>query len=503
MDSQIVKLLDAVRQAGCSSPDDIPAFLESLPDAGTLPSPWETWTLFGFIRHRERQYWVRDIIQNKLSGNSSAIAAMGNMGHPEGVPPSGSVPTMPEWEYEFHGQGCCLTHKVTGESIDVDFWDETAEYFDLYFYTTFLKSLRQPELVDQRLLHLHCSVDPVRISADHLRAAGAMIAMPGRDSHPIRLADEVLAEEDAIKAICSAWADPANRIWLAGLIGDWLAADEAAAGNLAIQQITKPRADKCRALRRQRLQAVKGFAACDALFGLAELGDAEVELKAALNNPPSAVTTAALQIICQQDDPKWCPYVYSMFKQLSPTREIPEPYLWVSSLELLLRHDCHSEQMIAALPDAAGSIVGEAVLLALEYAPQHALPLIRRGLLSDIPCNRTTAAAILALIAKPWSKRELLRALEVSDDQERTSDARAALLETGDAEAEKAVLTWEEMNPHEAEPGHYIESDGRMVGPFYSMNEIVLKNRASFIKHAMNDLHDRVMKVKHIVPPEL
>jgi hypothetical protein len=81
--------------------------------------------------------------------------------------------------------------------------------------------------------------------------------------------------------------------------------------------------------------------------------------------------------------------------------------------------------------------IGEAVLLALEYAPSHALPLIRRGLLSNIPCNRTTVAAVLALIAKPWSIRELLSALEASTGQEQTADARAALLEMDVPGAEK------------------------------------------------------------------
>jgi hypothetical protein len=38
---------------------------------------------------------------------------------------------LPEWEYYFHGKGCCLTHRVTGEEIDVDFFDDSAEYFDL------------------------------------------------------------------------------------------------------------------------------------------------------------------------------------------------------------------------------------------------------------------------------------------------------------------------------------------------------------------------------------
>jgi hypothetical protein len=89
----------------------------------------------------------------------------------------------------------------------------------------------------------------------------------------------------------------------------------------------------------------------------------------------------------------------------------------------------------AALPRAGGTAVGEAVLLALENDPELALPLIRKALLANIPTNRSQTAALLALMAKPWSRRELLRALEASADQEQTADARAPLLESGDEEA--------------------------------------------------------------------
>ena len=39
------------------------------------------------------------------------------------------------------------------------------------------------------------------------------------------------------------------------------------------------------------------------------------------------------------------------------------------------------------------------------------------------------------------------------DDQQKTADAWAALLESGDEDAQKAVLAREERNPHENEVG--------------------------------------------------
>jgi len=119
-----------------------------------------------------------------------------------------------------------------------------------------------------------------------------------------------------------------------------------------------------------------------------------------------------------------------------------------------------------------------------------------------VPIDRTRVAAILALINAPWSRRELLQALEASDRQEKTADARGAVLESGDGEAQRAVLAWEERNPHEDETGSYLEISGRRLGPFYTFGELSLKNRASRIRYEMDQLRDRVMKVKDIVPPE-
>ena len=502
MDAQIDRLLDALCRAGDGPPADLATALRGLPDAGELPSPWETWTLIGLVRHRRRQYWVLGIINTRLRGDPAALAAIGSLGHPEGVRQTGPVPGMPEWEYFFHGRGCCLTHKVTGEDIDVDFWDDSAEYFDVFFYTKYLESLRDPEPPERRLRELHRSLRPVRLAVDRLLAAGALTPLPGRDSHPPRISEEVLASEDVIDAFCRAWADPKRRLWLAGLVGDWLSAHDAAAGNPDVERITGPRAEACRQLRRNHLLTQSGYEAADALHGLAELGAADEAVETAFRGPPSGTISAALEIVGQQDDPRWCPHVHALFTRLDPAGQLPSPHLWITSLKFLLRHGYRTEEMVAALPRAAGTALGEAVLLSLEYAPEHALPLIRRGLLADIPVNRTEVAAILALIARPWSMRELLGALQASDDQAKTADARAALLETGDPDAERAVLAWEEQNPHENEAGSYLEIGGRRLGPFYSMGEHMLKDRGSWIRYEMDKLHDRVMKVRDVVPPE-
>jgi hypothetical protein len=243
MDARLDTLLAAVVQAKEPEPINVLSFLQSLPDPNALPSPWETWALIGLVRHRERQLWVAEIIRNRLRGDTPNLAALGALGHPEDVPQSGSVPGMPDWEYFFHGRGCRITHKVDGDAIDVDFWDDSAEYFDTFFYKNYLDSLRRPELPEQRLRELHPSARAIAIAIHDLIVMGALTPLPGRDSHPYRIADDVLASLGAFAEFCTAWAVPERRIWLAALVGDWLAANEAAARISELTAVTARRAE--------------------------------------------------------------------------------------------------------------------------------------------------------------------------------------------------------------------------------------------------------------------
>jgi hypothetical protein len=105
MDSRYAQLLDAFRQVERGPPTDILEFLKTRPAVTDLPSPWDTWTLIGLVRHRKRQYWVLDLIRTRLRGDSADLAALGALGHPHDSSDSGTVPGLPEWEYYFHGRG--------------------------------------------------------------------------------------------------------------------------------------------------------------------------------------------------------------------------------------------------------------------------------------------------------------------------------------------------------------------------------------------------------------
>ena len=129
--------------------------------------PWMSWTLLSLIQHRQRQQFVLDTMRFKLSGDAETLAAAGALGHPN-VPQQGVVPGDADWEYYFHGIGCCLTHRNSGVSIDVDFHDETADWISFWFYRGFLCSLSSPAPIEKRLLELHPTIETVELSIARL-----------------------------------------------------------------------------------------------------------------------------------------------------------------------------------------------------------------------------------------------------------------------------------------------------------------------------------------------
>lgn len=490
-------LWQAFRQALREPPGDLATAVHSLPEAGCLPSPWATWTLIGLVRHRRRQLWLAEVVATRLDGDPEAIARMGAFGHPPGVPQHGLVPGLTEWEYFFHGKGCCLTHRGTGAAIDVDFFGPTGEYFDVFFYLRHLKSLRTPEPPEDRLVTLHRSYDPIRLAVGELLDAGMLVPLEGREEYPFRVAEAALEHEDAIDAFCEAWGGVGRRVWLAASIGDWPSAHESAlgSGDREILDLTSARAAACRDLRCRELLArwdEEGRRG-DVLLALDDL-DTEAltgQLDRALRGPIGGVTSRAVQIIQRRDDPAWCPALHELFRRLDPAGELPRSYLRAECQRFLLRHGHRPDVMRGSLAGAGGAAIGEAALLALEHDPGRALPLFRRALRSHIPVNRAVAAATLALIDRPWSRRELQAVLRETEGQGETAECRAALLECHDEQARAAVQEWESANPHEPEPG-----------PWISMGEMALRNCPVWVRSEMERLHDRVMRVRDREPGE-
>lgn len=507
MDPRLQRFLSAIDRIGEPPPADLVSALRELPEPEATLSPWEAWTLIGLVRHRKRQWWVAEIIRHRLRGSLTKLRTSMAFGHPEGIPWSGPVPGLPDWEYRFHGRGCCLSHKVDGDCIDVDFFEDSAEYFCTWFYEAYLKSVRRPEPVETRLRELHPSTSPIQIAIADLLEIGAVVPFSNEREHAYRLADDVLTGAGHLEFPDQTWSREPSRVWIAALLGDWLAADEAAAGQPEQSAITGPRAARCRELRRLRLRQELGGTdpgGADAIRGLADLASPDLDeiLVQTLHRPPDARTCAAVDVLVQRNDPAWCPPLSLLMSRLRPNGPNPEPHLWTMCLKFLIRHGHRREQVMASLTQGGAAHMGEAVLLALENAPERALPLIRQGLLSTVPLDRTDVAAILTLMDAPWSRRELLRALDATDDQERSADTRAALLESGREEDRQAVLAWEAKNPHEPERGSFIEVDGRTHGPLYTVGHVFLSECPLRLRAATSVWHERVMNVRHVIPSE-
>jgi hypothetical protein len=399
-----------------------------------------------------------------------------------------------EWEYLFHGCGCRLTHRGTGEAIDVDFFGPTAEYFDVWFYLDYLRSLREPEPPEARLIALHRSLEPIRLAVAELLEAGLLEPRKKRAPHAFRIAEAVIEREELIDAFCAAWGNSSRRLWLAGLIGDWPAAHDIACAlsdrgivGLISGRAAASKANRCEDLLTDRFDEGQHGTVLHALDDL-DAECLEQQLGRTLGGPVGAATSTALKIIERRNDPAWCPALYELFGRLDPVEEQPQPYLWARCEQFLLRHGYRFDEMRESLA-RAGNAVGEAALLALEHDPDRALPLFHRALRSPVAASRSFAAATLALIDRPWSRRELISVLQESDEQVATSECRAALRECHDAEAQHAVDAWEAVNPHEPEPG-----------PWIKMDEVMLQNNPHWVQWQIKKLHDRVMKVREHVP---
>jgi hypothetical protein len=458
----------------------------SLPIPGQLPPPWLTWTLIALVRHRRRQLWIGDIVRARLDGDLLCIARIGSLGHPEGRPQQGPVPGWPEWEYFFHGIGCCLTHRVTGEEIDVNFFGDHAEGFDFFFFLNYLRSLRAPEPPERRLIELHASREPIRLAFDELQALGLLATDP--DCRAPRLTPDVVSRADSLDAFCQAWSQSGQRAWLSALVGDWPDAQAHLPPDTApaLAQLVTERAEAVRRARLDQLRLVfdQNEEARLALLALADAGaeDLPAYLVRVLRGAVSGATSSALEIIEQRPDaPTWCPEVYRLLRRLDPSGEAPHPYLLMGCARFLVRHGHQVKQVATVLASVGAYMVGEAALLALEYAPEMALPLFRRALRSSVPVNRSTAAAVLALIDQPWSRAELLAILRESEDQEMTCESRAALGESRDPAAWRAVAEWEERNPHEPESG-----------PWISLREMALRHQPEWLLDEMDKLRERV-----------
>lgn len=439
------------------------------------------------IQHERRQQGVAELVSEVLGGDVDAISKAGALAQPK-TKNVGLVPKLTDWEYRLHGRGCCITNRLTGEKIDVDFYDGSAEWFDEYFYVKWLESLQYPEFVEQRVKALHPTLSAVRVAIDELLGLGLLHGRP--NSNVVRLSPECRAWLDGIKQLTQQCTDAAACRRVGAILGDWfLVREYGGRGRPEAQHLQK-------IIDRRRVQLsrlfsdehTRRFAFC----GLVDLGgdEASSTIASALQGPLDGTISAALKVLDSRENENWSGEVLQLLRRTDPNGEIPQPHIWITGARYILRHDPVNQEIRDRLKHINQRSVGDVAILALEYFPREAISLFRRALRSTVPNDRMQAAAALAILNQPWSRIELAKVLAECDDQDATAECRAALKSLPDAESQSVVSQWELRNPHEPE-----------TGPFISMGEMALRTADGWLQSTVERLHDRVLPLRKNVPP--
>tara|TARA_R110002049_G_scaffold247782_1_gene422316 strand:- start:1641 stop:3116 length:1476 start_codon:yes stop_codon:yes gene_type:complete len=464
-------------------------------------SPWATWTLFSLIRHRQRQAFVAEVVQHRLGVKLEDLAQRGYAAHPSDKG-RGVVPGLADWDYNLHGRGCCVTNRLSGVEIDVDYFDDTSDWFEPWFYQCYLSTLKTPELWEKRLIELHPQFsdqgppfETLRLAFAELQEA-ALLETHSERSSIVKLAFDERALSSQMKWFETAAEDNHRLMRLAAVIGDWpLVCDLQTAENVEVTVVEA--AQKVIALREQKLfslfaeenqqkVALKGLQEIDSLF-LDEYITSILK-----QGTPEANT--ALEILLKRNDKTWCPLIHEFYQQFNPAGsadEFPQPRIWGQCLEFLFRHQYPFPEAAELFSNVHQYCLGEAVVLALEYQPSHALKLLRAALRSKIPNNRMITAAVLALIDQPWSRQELLDALSESDGSDQTAECRAALLETQCSQAHQIVLEWQARHPVQRESNEWM-----------TVEEVNIQSLPVYMQWEMDELRERILPLRNVVLPE-
>ena len=461
-----------------------------------LPSPWITWTLLALIRHRKRQMWVRNIVRNNLHADVERIGTRGWMGHPKDIPNTGLVPRLTDWEYRLHGIGCCLTNRLTGELIDVDFIDGQARFIRLWFFVNFLNSLKEPECCERRLIELHPSIQTVELTVRELvdcriirgHQGYQILSLPKFTKEDQRLVDE----------FCSLWHDPTKRSNLAVGIGDWPAVQDSLPTD-ATDNNRKSIIDRAGEFISLRIASSRKLfwdspVSSLALADLADWGDPEVpnNIRLLLDTGSLDQKWTALRVIAKHWETQWTEAAHRLLTTLDPNIErstyiragesfTQEDDVWFEAAELLLSKGYKTEEICTRLLGIKKNKLGQAARLLLENMPSAAAPLMRAALRS----GDSSIAAILAVIDEPWCREELLAVLTESSDQWITCAVRAALRASRHPSMHEAVEVWEANHPH-----HVDTSAG------ITLRESELLNADEKMEFEMDKFHEVAMRIR-------
>lgn len=436
-------------------------------------SPWSVWLLLSLVLHRDRQQFVLESMQFRLGGDANELAHRGSLGHPDG-PTVGLVPRDTQWEYRFHGRGCAMTNRLSGEYLDVDFLDETADWITPYFYVNYLESLSQPTFVEARVRELYPTSETVELGFAELEELGLLVRH--QTDRVFKLAFDWRPYCEVLDALEPQWHLDRVKSLIAAAVSDWF-----------MLKSEKARADDCTIARRQRLlqfcrnsdqnlevNALQALADCD-------YPELDNELQRVLAGPADRRMSRVVQIIKEKQlAAAYADNLTELSSRVDPNGAVPAPYIWSTVAELLLNLKSNANLQNSFLKIQSHGL-SDAAILAMEFNLPCALILVRRALRSTIPHNRIQIASALAIIDLPWCHTELKSVLDETTDQEATTECRSALLESRSSDVHQWVHAWEQRNPYSRPNEIYLTA-----------GEWAKQRNDSLIQYEIQILHDRI-----------
>ncbi len=516
------------RLASNTSPSDA-ELIEVLekPPLTTGLDHWALWTLVCLHRHLDRQKWVGFIVESRLKGDLGQIGCAGAFGHPEALPQSGDVPDEPDWKYYFHGCGCCLTNKVTGDSIDVDFTREgDSGKIDRFFYSNYLLSLSKPGFPERLIRRDEPLQHSWQVEIDRLGAANCVKAEHGLrlTADGARLAEAVEPLSNQIARLLE-WETPAalrSAIYAALGVGDVVLASQLSSQMDISSKVQDRIEQELERTRRSRLQFLrtalheKDSYAPSYLAAIADLGpqlSEEIVIGRLFHSPVDGAANTALEIVRAWNRPntvdilkKLLDHRYSEatgFRSIlsrlriatgkQPDQQPRNYQVTQASLALFQRVRCDSldpqfkARVRHLIENAGGAQAGEVALIMYLLDRGRGLQCLRQALSGRVPAAHKDAAAACVIIGSREPGQILKDALSNPDAQIQHT-AACALAAFQSDEARDLARRWFTRNDGIKDPlGKEVTLLGR-TSPVFTFEDISHANMDQFFKWSLEKL---------------
>ena len=463
-------LLDTLLAAVCDGLSGGPAELAGHRWTRDLPRPWLGWILVALMRQVPRQRWVVRVLADHLPGVMTG---------------EGDVPGLRGWSYRFHGIGCCLVGP--SETIDVGFYGDGGLTVDTFFFAHRVLDLKSAALPEARLRELLTTANAMKEAIRVLLDANVLVS---KSPNTFRLAPPF---EQLAGAAAEADFDSAQEQarWCAHL-GDF----ECLEGHGRAQEVRQAR----RAWFTAMLDNPQTVGT--AIEPLESLLSADEFLRVCgqvIDGPLGPAVGVAIERLEANPEFSTCESVVRLLHRMVPNRDHPFPMH--AAAQYLLRRGVEHDHAVAAFLAFArvervtgygNPLLGDFALLALEFAQEHALDLVRAALRCSTPIARQMVAAALCGLNRPWCRRELLEALVVHSTPEDAAELLAAICRCGDPEALTAAEHW--IGEHPPTP---------QAGLGLTLGQVALANAEPWLEHEIAQQRAWLERVAPSIPENL